>query len=359
MDVQVIRLSIKSALHSGRPGVGAEETDHSIGADSIFGALISQLALRDATLIEPLTRAFPRRMGDAFEPSDPPFLLTSAFPFAGDVLFFPTPMLSMSNPSEQGSSEVGVNKSLKKVRYVSSALFEQMLNGKSLTQLAQSAIQLQNGQVWLTADEQRQLPKGFQRDDKLWETERRPRVSVDRATNRSNIFFHGATFYQERCGIWFGLTLRDPAFTLGGLPLADLLRILLCDLETYGLGQLRSYGLGEVQRVGGDTLRTIRLPDPTQHGVVSLSRFAPMPDDLSRLNTSVTSYKLVQVGGRMSSGGFTAMQRHVVPMLAEGSVIGAAASGSIGGCLIDASPDYSAHPAWRYGLMFPVGIGKG
>ena len=359
MDVQAIRLSIKSALHSGRPGVGAEETDHSIGADSIFGALISQLALRDATLIEPLTRAFPRRNGDAFESGDPPFLLTSAFPFAGDVLFFPTPMLPINTPSEQGSGEVGVNKSLKKVRYVSSALFEQMLNGKSLTQLAQGAIQLQNGQVWLTADEENHLPKGFQRGGKLWETERRPRVSVDRTTNRSNIFFQGATFYQENCGIWFGLTLRDPAFTLGGLPLADMLHILLCDLETHGFGQLRSYGLGEVQLVDGDALPTIRLPDPAQNGVVTLSRFAPMPDDLSRLNSSVTNYKLLQVGGRMSSGGFTAMQRHSVPMLAEGSVIGGGANGSIGGCLIDASPAYSAHPAWRYGLMFPVGIGKG
>lgn len=354
MDVEVIRLRVKSGLHSGRPGVEAEETDHLIGADTIFGALISQLAMRDVALIEPLVRAFPRRRADTFEPGDPPFLLTSAFPFAGDVLFFPTPML----PISASSGDTGTNKALKKVRYVSQTLFGRLLSGESLTELDNGAVRLQNGQVWLTSKEFQTLPESLRRDKVIWKTERHPRVSVDRATNRSNIFFHGETFYQESCGIWFGLWLRDAAFTVGGLPLAELLQILMSDLETYGLGQLRNYGLGEVERINGTTVETIHLPDPTSGGVVTLSRVAPTPNDLADLATSTTSYKLLQVGGRMSSSSFTAMQRQTLPMLAEGSVIGSAHDG-VGGCLVDASPVGAAHPAWRYGLMFPVGFGKG
>ncbi len=105
---------------------------------------------------------------------------------------------------------------------------------------------------------------------------------------------------------------------LGGLPLASMLRILLCDLETYGLGQLRSYGLGEVQRVDSDPLPTIRLPDPTLNGVVTLSRVAPTPDDLSRLTATATNYKLLQVGGRMSSHGSLPRSGTVCPCLPKG-----------------------------------------
>ncbi len=106
-------------------------------------------------------------------------------------------MIPINNASDQGSSEVGANKSLKKVRYVSQALFEQLLSGVSLTKLDASTVRLQNGQVWLTLEEQKLLPESLQRGGMLWQTERHPHVSIDRATNRSNIFFHGETFYRR------------------------------------------------------------------------------------------------------------------------------------------------------------------
>ena len=365
MDVQAIRLQVLSGLHSGLPGIGIEETSPTLGADSLFAALISQLALHDTSLIGPLIETFPRRVGSDYVVGvgTQPFLLTSAFPYAGDVLFFPAPMRALPPTlptGKPGSTDPGTNKALKKVSFVSETLFRQMLNGEPLTALEKGVVKLQHGEVWLSGEEYARIPKaakGHLADDGsviLWQTERRPRVAIDRTTNRSNIFYHGETFYQEGCGLWFGLAVTEPARTIGNMSFSDLLKVLIYDFEAVGIGQLRSYGLGQVLL---EAAMAITLPDPLTDLVVTLSRFAPTNSDVTRLQHPGASYRMLSIGGRMASSGHTAFQRLQVPMLAEGSTLSnVGVDDPVGGCLVDASPTGARHPAWRYGLSFPVGL---
>jgi len=245
---------------------------------------------------------------------------------------------------------------LKKVAFLSQSLFERVLGGEALTSIAKSVVKLQGGLVWISPEEVKTLPDmkrgSLKTQNLLWLTERRPRVAVDRTSNRSNIFYHRETFYREGCGLWFGVTLLQPKHTIGGHPVLDLLMLLLQDLEIHGIGQLRSYGLGEFTRDAEP--RQITLPDATTETFVTLSRIAPAPADLPRISDVRAAYRVVQVGGFARSGQNTFAQRNTLLMLNEGSIL--PADTRLCGQIVDVDSGQLAHPVWRYGLAFPVGL---
>ncbi|MHB8625288.1 MAG: type III-A CRISPR-associated RAMP protein Csm4 [Aggregatilineales bacterium] len=360
MEAQIVRMRFHSAVRIGQSGVGIEKTDTRLSADTLFTALLSQLACRDPALIEPLVAAFPRRDGPDFTPGDPPFLLSSTFPFAGDVLFFPpptiqtTPIPATANARSDSPSDA---KKLKKVDYVSEALFARLLRGETLARFGQdkSTRKLQDDKVWLTEAEYRTLPDAAKQHGKLWAEQRRPRVAVDRLTQRSNIFHHGEVFFGEGCGLWFAVQWRDPNWALAGVPIQTVFRALFDDLAVMGIGQLRSNGLGSFD-YDFDSDRT--FPEPNDLAV-SLSRFHPAPGDMALLSDA--SYVLTQIGGRMNANGRTDRERLSVGMMREGAVLSVrTANEGVAGCLVNAAdPDacpLNPHPSWRYGLMFPIGL---
>ena len=79
------RLTFQSGLHLSTDGLALEEHGVQIPSDTLFAALVSQWQRNDGDV-------------DAFmqpfigESPQPPFLLTSAFPFAGQVAFYPAPV---------------------------------------------------------------------------------------------------------------------------------------------------------------------------------------------------------------------------------------------------------------------------
>ena len=82
-DVTVNRLTFRSGLHVGTRGVNLEEADVCIPSDTIFAALVDALrrAGGDPTgFVAPFPRL--ELAQDTSGDAEPPFLLTSAFPFA-------------------------------------------------------------------------------------------------------------------------------------------------------------------------------------------------------------------------------------------------------------------------------------
>ncbi len=348
MDIETYRLHFHNALHTGRRGIGIEETDHRLTADTIFAALLTQLALREPALVDELVAAFPTRRGADFTPGDPPFLLTSAFPFVGTVLLFPNPNLL------KGGGD-GIDKTFKKVKYVSQSIFLALLSGSSLPALGDKALSFQGGEVWIDQREAAGLPKDLPEGSDLWATERRPRVAIDRETSQSQIFHHGQVVYREGCGLWFGIHWREAEYPLGDGMLPGMVRLLLADLSVVGIGGLRSHGLGAFTLEEGSALT---LPDAEQAGaVVCLSRFHPAPADMVRFDHPQAAYRLSQVGGWMHATGYADQERLSVTMLDEGAVLGGGLT--VAGCLVDTSPASVPHPSWRYGLLFPAGLANG
>ena len=69
-------------FHFGKHGLGQEETLIHLPSDSLFAALAARLAALKGS------QAVAEWM-QPFCDGDPPFVLSSAFPFAGKVRFFP------------------------------------------------------------------------------------------------------------------------------------------------------------------------------------------------------------------------------------------------------------------------------
>jgi CRISPR-associated protein Csm4 len=333
-------------FHFGQHGLGQEETLTTLPSDSLFAALVARLALAQG-------RTAVDQFMEPFLLGKPPFVLTSCFPFAGEVRFFPTPLTAYRSGEADGPVRV---KDLKKVRYVSEAIFNRLLHGEKLGNFFAKAVPLQDGAILAAAEDQKHLPSGDSSTAKLWSTEKRPRVAIDRATNFSNIYFTGQVTFAAGCGLWFATRwLEDsPAFQK---QVADL----LADLAAAGLGGERSSGFGACKITPA---AEVELPEAPAKAWVSLSRYLPARDELHALRASQACYSLERVGGWLESPGSSGQRRRSLNLVVEGSVLGPL-DALIPGRVVDVRPRYETnpdplgHPVYRSGLSFAVGMQGG
>lgn len=334
-----------STFHFGEQGLGQEETRAFWSSDSLFAALAARLTMLEGPeAVESWVKPFLE--------GAPPFLLTSLFPFAGGVRFFPVP-LAAALPNDTPLPKETRPKDLKRVQFVSESLYRQLLTGKSLVEIEPGAKKLHGGKLWLTQAEFQQLPKLVQGEQKLWEIEKRPRVTVERATNASTLFHTGAVHFAEDCGLWFGVQWLDTAQK-------SRFERLLHDLGEAGLGAERSagYGKGQFTSIG-----TLELPDPRRMWT-SLSRYLPRREEMAAFDGERTAWKVETVGGWLDSPQKRGQRRRALNFLQEGGTFSLPAGIQPPfGRVEDAAPHYPngekpvPHPVWRSGLTVAVGYG--
>lgn len=361
------QLAFHGGLHLGTRGVNLEEASPFLPADTLFAALLDvwRRAGGDvADLAAPFTAALP----------DPPFLLTSAFPYAGEVRFYPLPL----NLTALFSTEIlrRRSKDIKRIRYLSEALLRKALQGERLDAdlfpadehaQPQRGLALQDGSLWLTVEEAAHLPNGLRPESgrwralrylHLWNMERVPRVTVSRITSASTIFHAGRVSFAAGCGLWFGLTWRDPERQVGAGPLTfrQAFQQALALLQHEGLGGERTAGYGAFTFEEGEAFT---LPDPLPGGpALLLSRYHPRQEELPQaLVAEGTAYDLVSVAGWLRSPDGRAQRRKRLILVAEGSLVRPPAFPA--GDVTDVRPEYDGapglpHPVYRYGLAFLV-----
>ncbi len=341
------------AFHFGHAaGLGMECSAITWPSDSLFAALVARLAARESPdAVEAGMRPF--------EEGDPPFLLTSTFPAVfppegKPVLFFPVP-LTARRPTGKPPSAVRP-KDLKRVRFVSEGVYRALLAGKTLAGVYPQAQRAGQGALLLAAEDWARLPSAWRREGEgltLWQVTKRPRVTVGRTDNRSNLFHVGAVHYREGAGLWFGVLWRhDDAFW------AARFQGLLEDLGESGLGAERSVGYGQAAL---KPLGDLELPDPRADGPWTLlSRYWPRADEMPALQKERAAYELVRVGGWVDGVG---QRRRVLHMVAEGAVLGSLRHPGPYGAVADVRPRYPAdpdplgHAVYRYGYALAVGYG--
>ncbi len=329
-----------SSFHFGRQGLGGEVCSVSLPSDSLFAAMTANAAalMDDAEFSEWIA---------PFQKGEPSFFLTSAFPMAGELRFFPKPLASRRTSAPVDSSFL---KKLKKISYLSEKLFFRMLAGESLDALLKDAEIFQGGSALVSKDELNLLPEAVRKEKRIWSAEKRPRVTLDRETNASMIFFTGYTQFSEGCGLWFALRGNTP-------DVSGTLTRIFEDLSVSGLGGNRGIGFGScaISPVGA-----LDLPEAEKGPWVTLSRYIPASDEMAALADEKASYSIESVGGWLNSAGIKAERRKIVPMIAEGSVLGPCAK-QAPGTLADVQPVYKGtapvgHPVFRSGFAAPVGI---
>ena len=358
----VYPLSFAGGLHIGGQGGKLEESGVTLPADTLFAALVDAHRRSGG---DPQALAAPF----VAAPPDPPFLLTSAFPYAGAVRFFPMPV---------DLTRLVTPEALRRVRYLSEGLLRQALDGEMLDgwlfpeeQFAepQTGAALQGGQFWLKVEETANLPIEMQRNEgqrhalpmlPVATTARVPRVTVDRLSHSSTIYHAGRTTFAAGCGLWFGVHWRDRERRIEGSPLtyAEAVAQALALLADDGLGGERTAGYGAF-RLGVPA--AVDLPDPAEgRSTWLLSRYHPASvGELAGLRDPHAAYQLVKAGGWLRSYDYPAVRRRRLTLLGEGSLV--PLPGLVAGDVVDVRPRYPQaespfpHPVYRYGLALGVG----
>ena len=313
-------LNFRSPLHLGRRGVGLEETEISIPADTLFSAICQ--TWRTFYGEESLTDFL------AQYETDEPFLLTSAFPFAGDSRFFPKPLIDLDVNADDD------RKKLKKVRFVSERRFRQIVDGESIA--FDSDHLINDGQLWIHDDDK--CPPT------AWQTDKRPRVTLDRQSSTSEIWHLKVVKFEEGCGLWLDVKFEAKEIQT---QIETILRVL----GDTGIGGERSAGYGTFnlhsEPAESDSEReTDRF--------VTLSPICPRDaDELDRLiQGNNVGYTLEERSGWIGSSEGSGLRRQQVWMFAEGSVL--CGKDTQVGRLVDLRPAECPHPVWRYAYAWPI-----
>ena len=353
------RLCFPGGVRLGLPGA-RQEAGQTIPSDTLFSALLDAWQRRASAdeFAEPFRQQTP----------DPPFLLTSAFPFAGEVMFFPVPsdLSSLLRPETLRAR----GKELKRLHFFSLGLLRKALEGKKLDDdlFPAGGEALQGGSFWLTQAETRQLPETMRRKTlpvmELVKPDRRPRVAISRTTSASALYETERVVFAEGCGLWFGIQWLQAdrpvsGSAAGGCSYRKAFDQALDLLQSDGLGGGRSYGVGGFSAEAGAALQ---LPASTPGGLsYLLSRYHPRPEELPQVldGRPGTTYQTVTLGGWMHSYSGPAQRRKRLLLLAEGGLV--CAPPFPAGDVVDIGPDYPsgagapAHPVLRSGLACLVG----
>jgi CRISPR-associated protein Csm4 len=338
------------AFHFGRQGIGLEETSETLASDSLFAALVAQAALSMAEVGNDGAPAWVR----PFMHGEPPLRHSSLLPAIGELPLLPRPLL----PLRLAETATVQAKQLKKLRYLSPALFAAACRGE---ELPATIIALQQGKVWLTEEEAHRLPTPWRpaanesdeawrkrlKVTPLWQIEATPHVALDRLSAASAYYEVGRVVFASAVGLHVLVTFHDPAAQ------PDFERLLTL-LGESGLGGKRTYGYG-VFAWQRSTL-TIDFPTPHRRAVL-LSRYLPTPAELELVRHPQSTYQLVNVGGWFLAANGVTYRRQTVMMVSEGSVLAINNGQLPRGHIIDVRPDNTvAHPIYRSGIALAVPV---
>lgn len=336
-DVAIYRLHFRSPLHIGERGVGLEETQAYVPADTLFSALCT--AWRWLYGVDSLQNDLLAPFADG---QKPPFLLTSAFPFAGDVLFFPKPM-------SRARIEVAPKheKKWRSVQYWSLQAFTRWAEGAELK--FEPPKDEEEPLCWLL-DEEREGIRSFVDEEtgalRPWKKCTVPRVTLDRITSASQIWFFGEVVFRQGAGLWCAIRYDESS-------LRSRVEACLRLLGDTGLGGERGSGFGLFEL---EIVEKSLLPEARDTGyVVTLSPCCPDAQQMSNLLDDRCAYSLIPRRGWIGSPEGGNLRRKTVWMFQEGAVLRSPA-GAVLGRLVNVKPDPCPHDVWRYGYAFTVGV---
>ncbi len=346
MAERIYKLNFSGPLHVGTWGIGREATLTYMPSDTLFSAFVTAWARLDSANLPAQLKKF------LTEPGNPPLLLSSAFPFAGPVRFFPRPQRYVEVPENISY------KRIKQAEWVSETIFNDLRQGRLPAEHLNETVNfIQRGTVWLTRPEREQISTALDIGDapddpgislSLWNQATIPRVTIDRRSNASNLFHSGRINFTPGCGLWFAVRGHD----FNGL------KIGLNYLQDVGIGGLRGTGHGAFTYE--EWSNAAALPEPDGDGYfVSLARYAPLRQELdTTLRAAQAAYKLTTVAGWCNDDAGHPWRRKRVRLVNEGAYLGW--PGHIPGRLVDLTPEgvgffKDNRRVYRYGLAFPVG----
>lgn len=330
----IIKLKNLTPLHVG---TGKEHYDFSatdLHSDTLSAALAALRVQKGKTDVEAFLNSF---------------TLSSAFPFFGETCFLPK-LQGKIEVEVEGKSPEEYRKELKKLKFIASDLWAELVRGNKLT-IKQKQLQkeflLNEGIAGVSTSLNDRAGNAF---DKPYKSQVNQRVSVPRADNsNAEPFFFNWTYFNPKAGLYVLTDAKDEKF--------DELKNLFELLGETGLGTDRNVGGGKFEVEKG----TLNLPDVADaNSALLLSLYIPSKDELPLLNLTSGKYELLLRGGYMAGSeveGFRHLRKRSVYMFGVGSLFPTVET--LRGKVVDLKPDWNderMHPVFRSGRPFAIKV---
>ncbi|ACI21834.1 type III-A CRISPR-associated RAMP protein Csm4 [Thermodesulfovibrio yellowstonii] len=323
MVIYSYKLHFKTPVHFGETGIYLENVEERFSSDSLFSALIN-------TVSNYYGEKESEKWIDKFE-NNPPFLLSSLFIYNSDKYFLPKP-LDDSFISREIRKKIG--KELKKIRWLE----------------AKDFLLWQKRQITKVEDIEK-IKINSERYSDAFKREIRPRVTIDRITSQSSIYFCGSIKFQREAGLYGMVAFRDTDFI-------ERFRIVMKLLGQTGIGGERTYGYGMFELKDFKPIDGVlkKLMESDTEGFTLLSLYTPSNTEIDDLVQKIVAYEIKIKKGWITSGRTALpLKRKSLGFIKEGSVF----SKPLRGCLVDvtpenAPPDILKHKVYRYGYAFTV-----
>ncbi len=290
--MKCFKLSFPSGLHVESRGSGEpDQCDDFVHSDTLSAAL----CIAWATL---------HGRQDAYFFLDPPFTVSSAFPYIGTVLFFPLPVWDIWQ--ELDDNKFFRRKELKKVRWLSMDLLESVLTGRKIDFNEVSIIA--DGLACSKSEEKTlhsRFPTGSR---KPWKIVERQRIMVDRLGLRQDggLFFFAQQFFAPDSGLFFLVDCQEEKL--------DDFRAALRFLGDSGLGGDRNSGVGHCQVKAEENFIIKKAKTAKKKGWLTISLLNPGEEEADIADHAV--YNLTRRSGWINN---STLGRPPIQTFSEGS----------------------------------------
>ena len=341
-EKRIVKLHFRSAIHLGSDitGIGIEGSRLVAHSDTLFSCLVNayaQLHSANLSVVEDLL--------DLFCEGEPPFRLSSAFPYVDqtqgpDTYYLPKPLNDPPNFYDEFEGQYNKEE------------YSKVVNNTQLVKLDNFRNWLEGNHVGLDDLEDQNIESDCISDI-------RPQHERDRLTDATSIYHTGLVHFHGRSGLYFLVELNDLSLLDW-----DMFEAILTQAGMNGVGGRRSHGNG-IFKVTDNTITELNVnwrelfDLQEQNGYVNLSLYYPeiteepeIADEFDNLNP--VAYQLVpRKGWCYSSVVPSQMKRQTVTMFSEGAVFRDKPKGA----LADVTPDdFPIHRVYRYGVPITLPI---
>lgn len=372
-----IKLKPKGAFHFGKRGIGLNNTETAMPADTLFSALCIAIdALYGSNAVNELIARFPRTtnmqainhnttapaavMAGGTLTNNPPFRITSLMPYVDNLFLLPMPRLQ---PQLSKQSGIAGRKTLKQINWLSEQVFTALLQGKSIANQGMLVnltnpdnpipYTVQHGAIWVSQAEQIKLGGD---EEAIWKVTTRPRVTIDRESGAAAAYSSGAIHYQTGAGL-YALMQWDQPDELW----VRRIEAAFTYLGDSGIGGERSYGYGQFTPTFEHNITVPAfMTDNNPAYFTTLSPYLPQPTEWT-VFSAAARYAITLRRGWLSMAGYTNLRRPTVRMIETGAILAWPEHGVPIGQLADATPqklldESSPYHVYRYGLAWPVPV---
>ena len=268
------------------------------------------------------------------------FVVSSAFPYAGDCYFLPKPQGRVDISVIDGDEYIS-RKKLKKLKFLESSLWNKIISGEK-TEVKQA--QLQGSFLLKTSDED---------FDRPYLSLVNQRVTVPREEGLdAEPFFFEWTYFHENAGFYCLLDVPNEKRE----EIIQLFRLL----GEAGIGTDRNVGGGKFEVETSQ----LTLPEvPSANASMLLSLYLPKKEEMEYLNLDDSKYELLLRGGYISGSSFEDfihLRKKSVYMFNYGSIF--RTTQPLKGKVVDLRPEWNdgrLHPVMRSGKPFVIPIKNG